>query len=80
MVLNLSTCVSYDDPQMAAAYYIASAAKGVFCLRQANIYARVRRWFVRFFGGSSEKGKPVEKQGRKVSDLRGKTYDSGAAG
>jgi hypothetical protein len=31
-------------------------------------------------GGFSEKGKPVEKQGRKVSDLRGKTYDSGAAG
>ena len=30
-------------------------------------------------GGSIEKGKPVEKQGRKVSDLRGKTYDSGAA-
>jgi len=26
-----------------------------------------------------DKGKPVEKQGRKVSDLRGKTYDSGAA-
>ena len=26
-----------------------------------------------------EKGKPVERQGRKVSDLRGKTYDSGAA-
>jgi len=32
-----------------------------------------------FPGGSFEKGKPVEKQGRKVSDLRGKTYDSGAA-
>jgi len=27
----------------------------------------------------TDKGKPVEKQGRKVSDLRGKTYDSGAA-
>lgn len=27
-----------------------------------------------------KKGKPVEKQGRKVSDLRGNTYDSGAAG
>jgi hypothetical protein len=26
-----------------------------------------------------EKGKPVEKQGRKVSDLRDKSYDSGAA-
>jgi len=26
------------------------------------------------------KGKPVEKQGRKVSGLKGKTYDSGAAG
>jgi hypothetical protein len=26
------------------------------------------------------KSKPVEKQGRKVSDLSGKTYDSGAAG
>ena len=32
-----------------------------------------------FFSGSFEKGKPAEKQGRKVSDLRGKTYDSGAA-
>ena len=30
-------------------------------------------------GGLFEKGKPVERQGRKVSDLRGKTYDSGAA-
>jgi hypothetical protein len=33
--------------------------------------------FVRLF---VENGKPAEKQGRKVSDLRGKTYDSGAAG
>jgi hypothetical protein len=32
-----------------------------------------------FSGDSIVKGKPVEKQGRKVSDLRGKTYDSGAA-
>lgn len=28
---------------------------------------------------SVEKGKPVEKQGRKVSDLRGKSYGGGAA-
>jgi hypothetical protein len=28
----------------------------------------------------TDKGKPVEKQGRKVSGLMGKTYDSGAAG
>lgn len=27
----------------------------------------------------TDKGKPVEKQGRKVSGLRDKTYDSGAA-
>jgi hypothetical protein len=34
------------------------------------------------FSGTSllTKGKPVEKQGRKVSGLMGKTYDSGAAG
>jgi hypothetical protein len=34
------------------------------------------------FSGNSllTKGKPVEKQGRKVSGLMGKTYDSGAAG
>jgi hypothetical protein len=30
-------------------------------------------------GCSIVKGKPVEKQGRKVSGLKGKTYDSGAA-
>lgn len=31
------------------------------------------------YGCSFEKGKPAERQGRKVSDLRDKTYDSGAA-
>jgi hypothetical protein len=31
------------------------------------------------YGCCIEKGKPVEKQGRKVSDLRDKSYDSGAA-
>ncbi len=28
----------------------------------------------------SVQGKPAERQGRKVSGLKGKTYDSGAAG
>lgn len=28
----------------------------------------------------TDKGKPVEKQGRKVSGLTGRTYDSGTAG
>jgi hypothetical protein len=43
-------------------------------------YIDQTQWPPQFVLFLFEKGKPVEKQGRKVSGLRGKTYDSGAAG
>lgn len=48
-----------------------------FFLHKTRIYARVKKDLPDDSGSFSEKGNPVEKQGRKVSGLRGKTYVSG---
>jgi hypothetical protein len=50
-----------------------------FFLHKTRIYAKAKEGVPDYSGSFSEKGNPVEKQGRKVSGLRGKTYDSGAA-
>jgi hypothetical protein len=44
-----------------------------------NQYSSAKLQGTRVAGAHLAKGKPAERQGRKVSGLRGKTYDSGAA-